>query len=162
MAINHNRKEDQMDSTDFDVPGYNTPTGEVAAKGIVDSAASLRGRIYWHLRENGPMTSQEVAHRMRKPHNGVWQRMSELQRKGVVQYAGRNKKNTSGYPAKVWEIRTESGIDPDLLKKSKHSKEAMRNEIAKLKAEVKRLKAHLRLVHNCPDQDEPTTYISLP
>ena len=132
-----------------EVPGYNTPTGEAAAKGMIGAAASLRGRIYWHLRENGPMTSQEVAHRMKAPHNGVWQRMSELQRKGVVQYAGRNKKNTSGYPAKVWEIRTESGIDPDLLKKSKHSKEAMRNEIAKLKAEVKRLKAHIRLVHNC-------------
>ena len=108
-----------MDSKDFvsiadEVPGYNTPTGEAAAKSMIGAAASLRGRIYWQLRNNGAMTSQEIARKLTMPHNGVWQRMSELQRKGVVQYAGRDKKNTSGRDAKVWEIRTEEGLDPEL------------------------------------------------
>ena len=131
--------------SDPDMPGYNTPTGEAAAKSIVDAAASLRGRIYWQLLHNGAMTSQEVARRLMLPHNGVWQRMSELQRKGVIQYAGENRKNTSGRYAKVWEVRTEEGLDPELIEKSKHSKEAMRNEIARLKAEIMRLKAELMM-----------------
>ena len=129
--------------SDPDMPGFNTPTGEAAAKSMVDAAASLRGRIYWQLLHNGPMTSQEVARRLMQTHNGVWQRMSELQRKGVIQYAGENRKNTSGRYAKVWEVRTEEGLDPELINKQQHSKEAMRNEIARLKVEIARLKAEL-------------------
>tara|TARA_R110001606_G_scaffold309314_1_gene456281 strand:+ start:38 stop:511 length:474 start_codon:yes stop_codon:yes gene_type:complete len=135
--------KDLASITDSDIPGYNTPTGEAAAKSMVDAAASLRGRIYWQLLNNGPMTSQEVARRIMQTHNGVWQRMSELQRKGVIQYAGENRKNTSGRYAKVWEVRTEEGLDPELLEKLKHSKEAMRNEIARLKVEIARLKSEL-------------------
>ena len=129
--------------SDPDMPGFNTPTGEAAAKSMVDAAASLRGRIYWQLLHNGAMTSQQVAKRLMLPHNGVWQRMSELQRKGVIQYAGENRKNTSGRYAKVWEVRTEEGLDPELVSKQQHSKEAMRNEIARLKVEIARLKAEL-------------------
>ena len=129
--------------SDPDMPGFNTPTGEAAAKSMVDAAASLRGRIYWQLLHNGAMTSQQVARRLMLPHNGVWQRMSELQRKGVIQYAGENRKNTSGRYAKVWEVRTEEGLDPELINKQQHSKEAMRNEIARLKVEIARLKAEL-------------------
>ena len=129
--------------SDPDMPGFNTPTGEAAAKSMVDAAASLRGRIYWQLLHNGPMTSQVVARRLMQTHNGVWQRMSELQRKGVIQYAGENRKNTSGRYAKVWEVRTEEGLDPELINKQQHSKEAMRNEIARLKVEIARLKAEL-------------------
>ena len=129
--------------SDPDMPGFNTPTGEAAAKSMVDAAASLRGRIYWQLLHNGAMTSQQVAKRLMLPHNGVWQRMSELQRKGVIQYAGENRKNTSGRYAKVWEVRTEEGLDPELINKQQHSKEAMRNEIARLKVEIARLKAEL-------------------
>ena len=130
--------------SDPDMPGFNTPTGEAAAKSMVDAAASLRGRIYWQLLNNGAMTSQQVARRLMQPHNGVWQRMSELQRKGVIQYAGENRKNTSGRYAKVWEVRTEEGLDPELINKQQHSKEAMRNEIAKLKTEIIQLKKDLR------------------
>ena len=129
--------------SDPDMPGFNTPTGEAAAKSMVDAAASLRGRIYWQLLHNGAMTSQQVAKRLMLPHNGVWQRMSELQRKGVIQYAGEIRKNTSGRYAKVWEVRTEEGLDPELINKQQHSKEAMRNEIARLKVEIARLKAEL-------------------
>ena len=129
--------------SDPDMPGFNTPTGEAAAKSMVDAAASLRGRIYWQLLHNGAMTSQQVAKRLMLPHNGVWQRMSELQRKGVIQYAGENRKNTSGRYAKVWEVRTEEGLDPELINKQQHSKEAMRNEIARLKVEIARLKPEL-------------------
>ena len=146
------RGKDQMELikdlasiSDPDMPGFNTPTSEAAAKSMVDAAASLRGRIYWQLLNNGPMTSQEVARRLMQTHNGVWQRMSELQRKGVIQYAGEKRKNTSGRYAKVWEVRTEEGLDPEFINKQQRSKEAMRNEIARLKAEIMRLKAELMM-----------------
>ena len=117
-------------------PGYNTSTSQEAAKSIVYTAASLRGRIYWHLLNNGPKTSQELAAALMIPHNGVWQRMSELRAKGAVQNSGEKRLNRSGRRAIVWEVRSEEGLDPRLIEESKHSKESLRKEIMRLRLEI--------------------------
>lgn len=74
-------------------------------------AAPIYSRVRQHkqmalraLRDNGPMTSEEVAAVTNLTHAQAWRRLSDLKNEGKVYDTGERRKNHSGRYAVVWGI----------------------------------------------------------
>lgn len=88
-----------------DRPGWREPvTSKAAADSIVESAASLRGKVLASLR-GAPATVHEMAARLERAVSSVQPRFSELRADGKIEPAGEQRRNeTSGKSAHVWRV----------------------------------------------------------
>lgn len=86
-----------------DQPGFREPdTSRKAAESIAPTASLLRGKCLAALRENGPMTADEIALRVGITPFSARPRCTELLALGMIEDTGERRRNDSGRSAKVW------------------------------------------------------------
>ena len=77
-------------------------------------AAAATARVRQHkqialraIKENGPMTSEEVASTTNLTYAQAWRRLSDLKNEGKVYDTGARRKNHSGRYAVVWAVKND-------------------------------------------------------
>lgn len=75
--------------------------------------ADLQGRhmaiVYQDLYRNGPGTQSELARRTGLRPDQVWRRLSDLEREGLIEYAGLDRPGDSNRLQRVMRIRGREG-----------------------------------------------------
>jgi hypothetical protein len=92
-------------------PGYKAEgTSMEAAEANREKAPTLREQCLRVLKEQGPLTADEVAARLEKSVLSVRPRVTELRKMGLVEATGERRENASGLKAEVLQAAVEVGI----------------------------------------------------
>ena len=98
----------------FPLAGRNHPsTSHAAAKKAKPRANSMRIRILSLFRSHANLTSEEVGHKLGaigKPGASYWQRVSELNKTGMIEATGELRAGLSGSEQRVFRI-TNAGME---------------------------------------------------